>query len=123
MVVTVKGSQPDKRYFVWAEESDLRVLNLTDPTLPPAAMRVLPDTTSNHLEDLTPQTGAFVDKEVRVGLDGVFVADRKVADLGQIVERIVRTDVAEIGSSVKTRGSSPGRQPGSARLSRTLEHD
>ena len=35
-------------------------------------------------------------KNVRMGPDGVFVANRKVADLGQVVENIARTDVAEI---------------------------
>src|SRR3981081_1127036 len=34
--------------------------------------------------------------------DGVFVADQKVADLGQVVETIARTDVVEIRSSGRT---------------------
>jgi outer membrane lipoprotein SlyB len=38
----------------------------------------------------------MLEKNVRVGPDGVFVADRKVADLEQVVENIVRADVAEI---------------------------
>jgi hypothetical protein len=115
-VVTVKGSQPGQRYFVRADESDLTVLNLTDPTLPRAAMRVLPDMASNHPEYFTAQKGAFVDKEVRVGPDGVFVADRKVADLGQIVERIARNDVAEIRGPVRVRGSVHGAILGSLLL-------
>jgi hypothetical protein len=105
VVVTVQGSQPSKRYVVQADDSDLTVLNLTDPTLPRAARRALLDMASNQPEYFKGQKGAFVDKEVRVGPDGVFVADRKVADLGQIVERIPRTDVSEIRSPVRTSGS------------------
>ena len=39
---------------------------------------------------------AFTTGAVRVESGGVFVADRNVADLGQIVDRIARTDVVEI---------------------------
>ena len=55
-----------------------------------------------------------MDQNVRVGPDGVFVAARKVADLGQIVERIARTDVAEVGSPVRTRGSTGWAVSGAA---------
>jgi hypothetical protein len=62
-------------------------LNLTDPALPGTVTRGLRDVASNHPEYFTAQKGVFVDQNVRVGPDGVFVAARKVADLGQIVER------------------------------------
>jgi hypothetical protein len=55
-----------------------------------------------------------LDNDVRLGPDGVFVANRKVADLGQVVERIVRSDVREIRTSMRTRGSIIGAVGGAA---------
>ena len=49
--------------------------------------------------------GRFVlEKNVRMGPDGVFVADRKVADLQDVVETGARKDVAEIKTRQKGRG-------------------
>lgn len=112
IVVTVNGASPAQRYFVAAEESDLTVLNLTEPTLPANARDVLRDVASNHPEYFLAvrQHGTFVlPKNVRMVPDGVFVADRKVADLGQVVENIVRTDIVEIAiatRTTRTRGSA-----------------
>jgi hypothetical protein len=83
------------------------VLNLTDPALPANVKRVLLDTALNHSDCFVraPQGGTFVlEKNVRVGPNGVFVADREVADLGQIIENIARDDVAEITVRQKGRG-------------------
>jgi hypothetical protein len=110
VVVTAKVSQPGNRYFVSADEVALTVLNLTDPTLPAVSTRVLRDMASRHPEYFAAmqQHGTFGEGDVRVGRDGVFVADRKVADLGQIVETIARNDVAEIRGPVVARGSVLG---------------
>jgi hypothetical protein len=105
IIVTLQGAPPRKRYFVAADGSDLTVLNLTDPALPSTATRGLRDLASNHPEYFTARKGAFVDREIRVGPDGVFMADRKVADFGQIVERVARSNVAEVRRQVRTRGS------------------
>lgn len=108
--MTAKGSQPGSRYFVLADESGLTVLNLTDPTLPAASTRVLRDMASHHPEYFAAmqKSGTFGEDNVRVGRDGVFVADRKVADLGQVVETIARNDVTEIRGPVVVRGSVLG---------------
>src|SRR4029453_6683930 len=42
------------------------------------------------------------------GIDGLFVADRKVADLSQVVETITPNDVSEIWGPVVARGSVLG---------------
>jgi hypothetical protein len=105
VMVTLKGTLPVHRYFVTADGSDLTVLNLTNPALSGAGTRGLRDLASNHPEYFTARTGTFVGSDIRVGPDGVFVADRRVADFGQIVARIARTDVAEIASPVRTPGS------------------
>ena len=99
LIVTVKGSPPAQRYFVAGDESDLTVLTLTDPALPAAVRDVLRDMASNHPEyfPAAQKGGTFVlEKNVRVAPDGVFLADRKVADLPQVLEQIGRHDVAEI---------------------------
>jgi hypothetical protein len=99
LIVIVKDSPPVNRYFVAGDESDLTVLNVGDPALPTAARDVLRDLASTHPEYLlaAQKRGEFaLVKNVRVGPDGVFLADRKVADLAQVVEQYGRPDIAEI---------------------------
>jgi hypothetical protein len=110
LVVTVKGSQSGSRYFVLADDSALTVLNLTEPTLPPTSRRVLRDMAAHHPEYFAAiQTaGTFGQDNVRVGRDGLFVADRKIADLAQVVQTIARNEVVEIRGPVVARGSVLG---------------
>jgi hypothetical protein len=75
------------------------VLNVTDPMLSAAARDVLRGLTSRHPEyfPAAEKGGQFVlENNVRLGPDGMFIADRKVTDLIQVIKRIARTDVAEI---------------------------
>lgn len=54
------------------------------------------------------KTEQFKQQNVRVEPDGVFVEDRKVADLGQIVQTTARADVLEISEArqrLSTRAS------------------
>jgi hypothetical protein len=110
IAVTIRGSQPANRYFVLADQSGVIVLNLTGPTLPGAATRVLRDMASQHQEYFAAiqQSGTLRQDNVSVGRDGVFVANRKVADLGQVVETFARNDVLEITGPVVARGSALG---------------
>jgi hypothetical protein len=100
IIVTVKGSKPANRYFLAGDESDLMVLNVADPALPVAARDMLRDAVSIHPKPIpgAPQAGT---KNVRVGPDGVFVGNQRVADLGQ-VEHIARDDVTEIKTPPKS---------------------
>jgi hypothetical protein len=112
VIVTVRGSQPGTRYVALAGESDLTVLNVADLTLRSefAARRVLLNVASHHPEYFADaeRAGEFVDNDVRVAPDGVFVAGRKVVDLDQVIERLARIVVVEI-KTAKTRGAgSPG---------------
>ena len=110
VALTVKGSQPGSRYVVLTDQSGVTVLDLTSPTLPAPATRVLRDLASRHPEYFAAlqQSGGFGENNVRVGRDGVFVAGRKVSDLGQIVQTIARNDVVEIRGPVVARGSVLG---------------
>lgn len=107
IVVTVKGLPAGTRYFIFADESALTVLNLTDPALPGKAKDVLRDMVSHHPEYLTAGFQGlrqFESQEVRVGRRGIFVADQKVADFERVVERIARTDVVRITAEVDSSG-------------------
>jgi hypothetical protein len=106
ILVTRHGSQPLERFVVSADETELIVLDLTDPTLPGAVTRALLNVASNHPEYFAtrPNAGQFVERAVRLGPDGVFVADRRVAALEQLVEISTRTEVAEITIRRKGRG-------------------
>jgi len=110
IIVTVKGAPSVQRYFVTGSESDLTALNLTKSVLPAAATHVLHEMASRHPEYFAAMetSGTFGDEHVRVGRDGVFVSNRRVADLGQVVETIARNDVAEIRGPVRVRGSVHG---------------
>jgi hypothetical protein len=110
ITVTVRGSQAGRRYFVSASESELTVLRVAD--LPARVTRVLREVASRHPEYLIGASqGGFIDREVRVAPDGVFVADQKVSDLGQIIGRVARPDVIEITAKGLDREKWVKRHP------------
>jgi len=99
LIVTVKSAQPASRYFVGGDDSGLTMLNIGAPTLPTAARNVLRSLASTHPEYfLAAQKGGQfqLEKNVRLGPDGVFIADRKVAGLAEVVEQHARQDITEI---------------------------
>jgi hypothetical protein len=99
IVLTVCGFPPGKRHVVNADESRLTVLNVTDPAIPPAVASVLIDTTWNHPDYFgkAQQGGTFrLNRHVRLAPDGVFMDDRRVVELGQVVEQVERDGVAEV---------------------------
>ena len=110
IALRLKGSQPLSCYFVLTDSSGITVLDLTNPTLPAPASRVLRDMALHHPESFAAlsRTGALVQDNVRVERDGVFVAGRRVADLQEVVQTIARSDVAEIRGPVVARGSVVG---------------
>src|SRR5260221_9735641 len=105
IIVTTKDSSLGQRLFVAADDSNLTVLNVTGSMLSSAAKDVLRDMAANHPDYVAvADTQSFANGSVRVAPDGVFVSDRKVADLGQVVETIARRDIAEITTRQKGRG-------------------
>ena len=89
--VTTRNAGQGSRYFVAADDGVLIVLNLTEPTF--VTMQ---------------KTGALSQNDVRIGRDGLFVADRRIADFERVVEAIARNDVKEIWGPVVARGSTIG---------------
>jgi hypothetical protein len=108
LTLNIKGSPPGvQRYFVAGDDSDLTVLNVAGPGLPATARDVLRGLALRNAGDFpAAQQGRQItlEKNVRIGPDGVFVSDRKAADLGEIVEKIGRDEVGEITTQVKGRG-------------------
>lgn len=113
IIVTVAGG-PRTRHAVLRDDSGLTILNLEDPGLTPDARRELLDVASDHPERFSYDRTNFVGTHLRIGPDGVFVADQRVADPGQIVERIARDDVRSIVRPVRRRGSKWGAVGGAA---------
>jgi len=110
IVVTRKGSRPVSRQFVSADQSRVVLLNLTDPALAASSPRILRDMASRSPEGfgVLQTTGTLAHGDVRIGRDGLFVANRKVADLNTSVETVARDDVSEIVGPVVARGSGLG---------------
>jgi hypothetical protein len=111
ITVTIRGGTAGRRSFVAADGSALTVLNLGDPLLPPGVRRLLVDLASDHAEFLAgAKTGGtfLLDDHVRLTPDGLFMAGRRIVDLG-VVETIARSDVAEI-----TRFATTNREQAAA---------
>jgi hypothetical protein len=98
------------RNFVVVDDSRIIVLNLADPPVAAKPARALRDVASRHPEYFAAlQTGrTFVQDDVRIGADGVFVAGSRIGDLDRVVESIRRDEVVEIQGPVAARGSVPG---------------
>jgi hypothetical protein len=81
-------------------------LNLTNPQLPPAATHVLSKWVATHPEYFLNgfKSGQLVDQNVRLDREGVFVSDRKVADVQDLLDADARPDVAQIVIRRKGRG-------------------
>jgi hypothetical protein len=111
VTVTARGSQAGARQVILANEYGLTVLNLTNPAVPPAAKSVLSDVASHHPDYFTAAQGGrrfVLDRNVRIGPDGVFVADRKIADLAELTENLMRDEVLQIEGPTRARGSVAG---------------
>ncbi len=110
ILVTPRGSEPQRRYFVMADKSRLIALNLSDPALPAASTRVLRDMAANYPKSFAAleTTGTLAQGNVRIGREGVFVANRRVADLQRVVETVSKDNISEIWGPVVARGSALG---------------
>jgi hypothetical protein len=105
IMVTANGSQPGERYVLSTDESGITILNLADPTLPAGVREVLRHVAERNPAHFTDaqKSGTFLADNVRLTSEGVFVADRKVADLGSLVDTVARTDIVEIAGIRRSR--------------------
>jgi hypothetical protein len=110
-VAIAAGNAPLRpRIFVSANASEVIVVNLDVPSLPQAAIHALRDMATRRSEFFTaiPANSSFEQDRVRLGRDGLFVADRRIAAYDQIVETLARETVREIRGPVVARGSVLG---------------
>jgi hypothetical protein len=92
--VTVGGAAAVERYFVKADEAELIVLNLTAANLP--KRQLLNMAVENPAWIAGTSKTTYRDSNLRIGPDGLFVKNQKLADLAQVVEHIPRDRVTSV---------------------------
>lgn len=92
--VTVEGAAPIERYFVQVSDSTLVVLNLSMPDLPKRQLLNMATDNPAWMADTSKTT--YRDNSLRIGPEGVFVKEKKVAELNQVVEWIPREKVTAV---------------------------
>jgi hypothetical protein len=109
ITLTVKNRVLGIRYVLSADDSMLMVLDLTSPSLLPDAKQRLQRLAEAHPHAFdNARAGAFVEADLFIDASGVFVNHQKVAELGEIVRRVPRSDVEAIETVTRTR-SGHGR--------------
>jgi hypothetical protein len=92
--IALEGAAPVERYFVQVNDSELIVLNLSTPDVPKRQLLKMAIDNPAWMADTSKTT--YRDNSTRVGPDGVFVKDKKVAELNQVVEWIAWAKVTAI---------------------------
>jgi hypothetical protein len=101
LIIIARDSRPVVRYFVQADDTSITVLNLASPSLPRRAARALRDlaTTSPGQFGRLRSPGfelLLADNGFRLSSEGLFAADRKLADLDQLIETMTRDRLVEV---------------------------
>jgi hypothetical protein len=92
-----------QRYFLAASDTEVTVLKMSDPWLPPAARETLRHLAFYEPEYLLGRGGAdFVHGNVRVTRDAVYVGNEKALDLSDALQRFPRGAVKEIKRAPRT---------------------
>lgn len=109
VMLTVYGAPPGKRYVVRGTVNDagLTVLNLTEPQLPGDARNALADLAAEHPDHIRlARLGRTVElnRRVRLAGGGVFLDNRRVIELEQVVQDVTRSSVAEISRVRRATG-------------------
>lgn len=94
--VAVDGAAPAERYFVQLSDNELVVLNLTSAELPKRKLIEMAKDNPAWMAGTAKAT--YKDNGVRVGPDGVFVKDKKLCNLDDLVIHIPRAKVTAIKS-------------------------
>jgi len=92
--ITLEGAAPVERYFVQVNDTKLIVLNLSAPDLPKRQLLNMAIDNPSWIAGTSQTT--YRDNSLRIGPDGLFVKDKKVAELNQVVEWIPREKVAAV---------------------------
>ena len=92
--ITLEGAPPIERYFVQVNDTKLIVLNLSAPDLPKRQLLNMAIDNPSWIAGTSKTT--YRDNSLRIGPDGLFVKNKKVAQLNQVVEWIPREKVTAV---------------------------
>lgn len=92
--ITLEGAAPVERYFVQVNDTKLIVLNLSAPDLPKRQLLNMAIDNPSWIAGTSKTT--YRDNSLRIGPDGLFVKNKKVAQLNQVVEWIPREKVTAV---------------------------
>jgi len=92
--LTIGTAAAVERYFVQLNDSELIVLNLTTRNLPRRQLLRMVADNPGWIANTSKTT--YRDNGVRIGPDGLFVGDQKMAELAEVVERIPRDRITSI---------------------------
>jgi len=107
LIVIVRGSPAVHRLFLSVDAAALFVLDLTPLALSRETERRVRDIVTAHVTELIGGAQAeFVNADLRVGPEAVFIVNRKLAELPQVIQRIDRADVLELRLAASRRPSS-----------------
>src|SRR5688500_8675189 len=92
--VEALGGRAASRIFVTADESKLIVLDHAGPPLNSTVRSVMQEIASTHPQYLLQLSAGsqFVQDNVRLAPDGVFLEDRKVTEISDVVKQIPRPE-------------------------------
>ena len=92
--IAVDGGTPAERYFVQLNDMIVVLLNLSAPDLPKRQLLNMAIDNPAWIAGTSKTT--YRDNNLRIGPEGVFVKDKKIAELNQVVEWIPRAKVTAI---------------------------
>jgi hypothetical protein len=106
ILLTVARNRPAQRYLLAVDDEGLRVLNLTDPSLPASLAGTLRSIASQHPEYFAQAAadGTVIVDRVTLTKAGVFVGNVHAVDLQRIVQTHARPDIVEIARRRRGRG-------------------
>ena len=96
LTLTRQGEPSHTVRFIFADDTELKALNVSGVDVPPAAAKVLIRMASEQPDQLlrvTPGTTLRIDEDVVLSASGLFAGDRKIADFDRVIESISRSDV------------------------------
>lgn len=98
IILTTDGASESKLRMVAADQAGITVVDLLDKSLPDRAKRVLRDLLQRSPDALVraARGGTVVRDGARIAPEGIYLEGRRVADLADVLQRVVRADIVEI---------------------------
>ena len=95
VTVQTRTSESRRRYFISADDEGITLLNLSSIGLPSGVATALRQAASESPDHFSMADGVTFkfDEHASLSKAGLFVANQKIAEYGDVVERIARADV------------------------------